>query len=70
MMQCNPERLAMSLSCPYTWLAGVTYPAPGWTGYETKQLGTVPAIEDRRNTPFSSLVPSPNFPPERKSEWK
>ena len=39
MMQRNPERLAMSLKCPYTWLAGVTYSAPGG-GYETKPLGT------------------------------
>ena len=29
MMQRNPERLVMSLRCPYTWLAGVTHPAPG-----------------------------------------
>ena len=28
-MQRNPERLVMSLRCPYTWLAGVTHPAPG-----------------------------------------
>ena len=34
MMQRNPERLAVSLRCPYTWLAGVMYSAPG--GLDTR----------------------------------
>ena len=69
MMQRNPERLVMSLRCPYTLLAGVSYPAPGGPEYETKPLDTAPAVrkechfhEARRHFVISLLQPDHELP--------